>query len=104
MKSISNIASVGGGGGGAGSFDTYTLLASNWALNANTGYYEYSLESDYPVATYDIMVGVSGDMDAVVYNQAYKATMVGDDSSNKLICLGTKPTANIPVIVYVLEK
>lgn len=103
MKSISNIASVGGGGGGAGIFEDYTLLSSGWVLNATTGYYEYSLESDYPSSSYNVIVGTIDDMNAVVYNQAHAACMVGDDSANKLICLGTKPTANIPVLLYILE-
>ena len=104
MKSISNAASVGGGGGGgAGTFDTYTLLSSGWTLNATSGYYEYSLENDYPSSEYNLMVSACDAMDAAAYNQAHAACMVGDINTNKLVCLGVKPTTNIPVMLYILE-
>ena len=106
MESISNVAAIGssGGGGGAGTFTTYTLLATGWVLNTNTGYYEYSLENDYPSTDYDLMVSTIDTMDATSYNQARSACMTGGINTNKLVCLGIKPTANIPVMLYILEK
>ena len=94
----------GGGGGAAGTFAPYTLLATGWVLNSNTGHYEYSLENDYPTNHYNLMVATCSDMDISTYNQAYNACMVGDINTNKIVCLGTKPTANIPVMLYILEK
>jgi hypothetical protein len=84
---------------------TLTATTSGWTLNNSTGFYEYSLNSSYPSATYDVEVDLNWDSatdDAVSDWMAMQ--VVGSYSSNKLVARGGQPGYDYPLILYVTDK
>lgn len=74
-----------------------TLSASGWSDGT------YSLETDYPVASYDIHeLQPSGTAAQVAAFGAAK--IIGSSTSNVLTARGKTPTIDIPVICYVQKK
>lgn len=75
-----------------------TLTTSNWKNG------EYSFESIYPNAQYDITVSVSPAATSTQYDAFSNAKICGNLSSNVLKALGTIPTINIPIMIKVVSK
>lgn len=76
-----------------------TLQAGNWSGG------EYSLESQFPVATYDILVSLNGDTVTLAQTEAWgSAKVVGYQTRNSIKALGDVPTVDIPVIVRAVKK
>lgn len=77
-----------------------TLAAANWDSDNKC----YSFESTYPSATYDIEIGVNGDIITDEQLEAWTAAKPLDSQSNKINIKGTIPTVDIPVIITVVKK
>lgn len=78
---------------------TSTLLASAWSNG------EYSFESTYPVASYNIEVEIDGDSATEEQIEAWSgAKMMGSATANKLYAKGDVPTVDIPIILKVVAK
>lgn len=76
-----------------------TLTAASW----NSGV--YSLETQFPIATYDIEVMPDGDTITAEQLTAWSdAQIAGSSTANQLKALGTVPTVDIPVIVKAVTK
>ena len=76
-----------------------TLQAGNWSGG------EYSLESQFPVATYDLIVALNADTVTASQSEAWGAAkVVGFQTKNSIKALGTVPTVNIPVIVRAVKR
>ena len=66
---------------------------------------EYSFESTYPVATYDISIELNGDSATDEQVDAWSgAKIVGSATSNKAIAKGDVPTVDLPVIIRAVVK
>lgn len=79
-------------------YTAVTLLSSGWSNKT------YSLESDYPNASYNIVVSVAPNATVAQYDAFSKAKICGNATSNILTALGTVPTVNIPIIVKAVRK
>lgn len=77
---------------------TYTLKSGNWANS------QYSFESTYPSASYDVEVGINGDSATDAQYKAWAALKPMDSASNILKIKGKTPTIDIPVILKVVKK
>lgn len=77
-------------------FENYTLSTTGWVDNT------YSLETDYPSDTYDILVS-SGAWSAEEYDAFVKAKIVAN-AQNVLIALGEIPQIDVPLILKVTHK
>ena len=76
-----------------------TLQAGNWSGG------KYSLESQFPVATYDIIIGLNADTVTLEQMTAWGAAKVaGYQTENSIKALGDVPTINIPVIVRAVKR
>lgn len=78
-------------------YSQYTLLASNWANS------QYSLETDYPTASYDISIGPADSMTDAQY-KAWAAIKPLDSLSNIIKIKGKVPLVNLPVIIKAVSK
>jgi hypothetical protein len=79
-------------------FVSMTLSASKWSSG------EYSLESTYPAATYNLYISVPNTAtleQVVAWNSA---RILANTSSNVLIAMDTTPTVDIPIFVKVVKK
>ena len=77
----------------------YTVLRSGWSSNTYS-----ELESLYPSASYDIVIGVNSTATAAQIEAWNGANILGSANSNTLTAKGTVPTIDIPVIVKVTTK
>ena len=77
---------------------TATLIASSWSNK------QYSFESTYPSASYDIEVGINGDSATDDQYKAWASLKPMDSMSNILKIKGEVPTVDIPVILKVVSK
>jgi phage-related tail fiber protein len=77
---------------------TYTLKSGSWANS------QYSLESAYPSASYDVEVGINGDSATDAQYKAWAALKPMDSASNILKIKGKTPTIDIPVLLKVVKK
>lgn len=76
-----------------------TLSAGGWS-NA-----QYSFESSYPVATYDLEIEPNGDSCTSEQLEAWNgAQITGSASANKIKAFGDVPTIDIPVILQITKK
>lgn len=75
------------------------LTATNWT-STNT----YSLETEYPSATYNLQISISSTATAEQYEAYNAAGIVGDNSTNVLTARNGKPTIDIPVKVQLFVK
>lgn len=80
-----------------------TLAAASWT--ANNGTYIYSLESDYPSATYDIEDVIPNSSTTSAMRNAWAAADCGGyEATNIIRCHGAKPTIDITLGVCVKKK
>lgn len=77
---------------------TYTLKSGSWANS------QYSFESTYPSASYDVEVGINGDSATDAQYKAWAALKPMDSASNILKIKGKTPTIDIPVLLKVVDK
>lgn len=71
-----------------------TMAASSWSNG------EYSFESSYPVANYDLEISPNGDSITSDQMESWNnAQIVGSAVANKAISKGTVPVIDIPIIV-----
>ena len=77
-----------------------TLLASSWDSSAKT----YSLETEYPYATYDLEVALDSTATSEQAEAFNGAQIVGSATSNIIKAYGDVPTVDIPVILKVVRK
>lgn len=77
-------------------FENYTLSTTGWVDNT------YSLETDYPSDTYDILVS-SGAWSAEEYDAFVKAKIVAN-AQNILTALGEIPQIDVPLILKITHK
>jgi len=77
---------------------TATLTASLWSNK------QYSFESTYPSAKYDVEVGINGDSATDDQYKAWASLKPMDSMSNILKIKGKVPTVDIPVILKVVSK
>lgn len=78
---------------------TATMSVSGWSNG------EYSFESIYPVATYDISIELNGDSATSEQVDAWSgAKIIGSATANKAIAKGDVPTVDLPVIVRAVSK
>lgn len=75
-----------------------TLSASGWSGNT------YSLESDYPVTTYDIEIALNSTATEVQVEAFNSAQIVGSATSNIVTAFGNVPAVDIPIIIKVVTK
>lgn len=75
-----------------------TMLASGWANS------QYSFETTYPTATYDISIGPDGDNMTDAQYKAWLQLRPLDSMSNILKIKGKTPEVNLPIILKVVEK
>ena len=75
-----------------------TLLASKWVGNT------YSLETDYPSATYDIEIALDSSASSDQVDAFNSAQIVGSATTNTVKAFGDVPTINIPIIVKAVRK
>lgn len=80
------------------SITTMTLSASSWSSGT------YSLESTYPVASYDIEVFPVSTMTSAQLEAYNSAQIVGSATTNVLKATGDTPTIDLPVGVKVSPK
>lgn len=76
----------------------YTLLAASWSNS------EYSFESTYPNAEYELTIQLAATATAEQAQAFAEAIMVGSSTSNVLKCISNTPTINIPVTIIVIHK
>ena len=79
-------------------YSLYTLSASSWSNS------EYSFESEYPSATYNLEISVSENATYDEYQSFINAVIVGNSENNILKALGTIPETDIEVILKVTKK
>lgn len=79
-------------------FTEVTLSSSSWSEGA------YSLENNYPNATYDIEVSLSNNATVEEISAFGNAMIVGSVSGNILYAKGTVPEIDIHVIVKAVTK
>lgn len=77
-------------------FENYTLSTTGWVDNT------YSLETDYPSNTYDVLVS-SGAWSAEEYDVFVKAKIISN-AQNVVIALGEIPQIDVPLILKVTHK
>lgn len=77
---------------------TGTLLASGWSSG------QYSLESTYLAASYDISIEPNSTCTADQLTAWSEANIVGNATANKVKAFGTIPTVNIPIIIKAVKK
>ena len=77
-----------------------TLSAATWDKSAKT----YSLESQYPHATYSLEIALDGTATAEQAEAFNGAQIVGSAESNVIKAYGDVPTVDIPVILKVVAK
>ena len=66
---------------------------------------EYSFETQFPFARYNIEIEPNGDLITDQQLKAWnEAQMVGSFSANKCIAKGTTPTVDIPIILKAQSK
>lgn len=85
---------------------TITLAVNGWTTDPldNTRYI-YSLESSYPVATYDITNVIPSTSTTADQRKAWAAADCGGyDERNVIVCHGTVPTVAIPLSICVRKK
>lgn len=75
-----------------------TLSASSWSDS------QYSFESTYPKASYDIEVGIDGDNATDAQYKAWAALKPMDSQSNILKVKGKTPSIDIPILLKITEK
>lgn len=76
-----------------------TMASTGWSNS------EYSFESTYPTATYDISIELNGDSATDEQIEAWSgAKICGSATANKAIAKGDTPTVNIPIIVRAVVK
>ena len=76
-----------------------TMAASSWSNR------EYSFESSYPVANYDLEISPNGDSITSDQLEAWNsAQIVGSAAANKAISKGTVPVIDIPIILIARRK
>lgn len=78
---------------------TVVMSASGWSSN------EYSFESTYPVATYDISIELNGDSATDEQVEAWSdAKIIGSATANKAIAKGDVPLIDLPIIIRAVVK
>lgn len=85
---------------------TITLAVNGWTADPldNTRYI-YSLESLYPVATYDITNVIPSTSTTADQRKAWSAADCGGyDERNVIVCHGTVPTVAIPLSICIRKK
>ncbi|MDD7681278.1 MAG: hypothetical protein PUJ06_12360, partial [Stecheria intestinalis] len=76
-----------------------TMAASSWSNG------EYSFESSYPVANYDLEISPNGDSITSDQMESWNnAQIVGSAVANKAISKGTVPVIDIPIILIARRK
>ena len=75
-----------------------TLSASKWSSG------QYSLESTYPAATYNLYVSVANSATVAQSTAWNSARILANTSSNVLIASGAVPAVDIPVVIKVVKK
>lgn len=75
-----------------------TMSASKWSGG------QYSFESAYPFASYNIEIEPSGNMTAEQYAVWSAAQIVGSSTTNICKSLGTVPEIDLPIIITVETK
>lgn len=92
----------GGGGGGGGSVPVataITLSASNWSNS------EYSFETLYPSASYDIIDIMPNETTTSAQRSAWIAADCGGYyTTNKIVAKGSVPTIDIPLTLFLVSK
>ena len=74
------------------------LEADSWVST------EYSFESDYPHASYDIRLSLRDSATPAEAKALAKAMLGGSTTSNVYTAIGTVPAIDIPIILEVTEK
>lgn len=77
-------------------FENYTLSTTGWVDNT------YSLETDYPSNTYDVLVS-SGAWSAEEYDAFVNAKIISN-AQNVVIALGEIPQIDVSLILKVTHK
>ena len=82
---------------------TQTVTVSSWVLNSSTGFYEYSLQSTYPAASYDLVVDLNWDTASSAAASEWASLQVaGSNTANKVIARsGNAPTCDLPLVIYI---
>ena len=75
-----------------------TLESSKWSNN------EYSFETLYPSTTYHLKVDLDADIATSAQKEAYVAAQLCGSKTNKIHCLGTVPSIDIPIVLAVRRK
>jgi len=82
---------------------TQTVTVSSWVLNSSTGFYEYSLQSAYPAASYNLSVDLNWDTaSTAAATEWVNLQVVGSNTTNKIVARsGDQPTCDLPLVIYV---
>ena len=82
----------------APTISSFTLLASGWVDS------QYSFETTYPSADYDIEIAVDSSATLEQVRAFNSAMITGNVATNIVKCYGSVPTVDIPIILKVVAK
>lgn len=83
---------------GQETYTNVTMSSSGWSSS------QYSFESTYPNAKYNISVSVASTASSAQFDAFGKAKIVGNATTNVIKALGTVPTQDIPVMLKITRK